>query len=54
MSQTLAREQTMAALRGVLRAFSSDRNLRSFVVQAVPTGKHLGTGSYGTVEEVHV
>ena len=35
-----------------LRALLNDRNLRRFVVQARPTGRHLGTGSYGTVEEV--
>ena len=44
----------MAALRGQFRALSNDRNLRRFVVQARPTGRQLGTGSYGTVEEVHV
>ena len=43
---------TMAALRGQLRALSNDRDLRRFVVQATPTGVHLGTGSYGSVEEV--
>ena len=42
----------MAALRGQFRALSNDRNLRRFVVQARPTGRQLGTGSYGTVEEV--
>ena len=42
----------MAALRGQLRALSNDRDLRRFVVQATPTGVHLGTGSYGSVEEV--
>ena len=35
-----------------LRTLTSDRNLRRFVVQARPTGRQLGTGSYGTVEEV--
>ena len=35
-----------------LRALSNDSNLRRFVVQATPTGVHLGTGSYGSVEEV--
>ena len=44
--------QAMAALRGQLRALSNDRNLRRFVVQARPTGRFLGTGSYGAVEEV--
>ena len=42
----------MAALRGQLRALSNDRDLRRFVVQATPTGVHLGTGSFGSVEEV--
>lgn len=41
----------MAAQRQ-LRALANDRNLRRFVVQARPTGRQLGTGSYGTVEEV--
>ena len=41
--------QSMAAR---LRALSNDRDLRRFVVQAETTGKNLGTGSYGTVEEV--
>ena len=43
---------TMAALRGQLRALSNDRNLRRYVLQATPTGINLGTGSYGSVEEV--
>ena len=42
----------MAALRGQLIALPNDRNLRRFVVQATPTGRQLGTGSYGAVEEV--
>ena len=42
----------MAAIRSQLRALVNDRNLRRFVVQARPTGRQLGTGSYGTVEEV--
>ena len=42
----------MAALRGQWGALSNDRSLRRFVVQATPTGRHLGTGSYGAVEEV--
>ena len=44
----------MAALRGQLRALANDRNLRRFVVQARSTGRQLGTGSYGTVEEVQL
>ena len=43
----------MAALRGQLRALSNDRDLRRFVVQAIPTGVHLGTGSFVSVEEVY-
>ena len=35
-----------------LRALSNDRDLRRFIVQAETTGKNLGTGSYGSVEEV--
>ena len=42
----------MAALRGQFRGLANDRNLRRFLVQARPTGRQLGTGSYGTVEEV--
>ena len=45
------RGYTMAAQRQ-LRALVNDRNLQRFVVQARPTGRQLGTGSYGTVEEV--
>ena len=45
----------MAVARGQLRVLRDDRNLRRFVVEgATPTGKTLGTGSYGTVEEVTV
>lgn len=39
-------------LRGFRRTLTNDRNLRRFVVEARPTGKQLGTGSYGSVEEV--
>ena len=35
-----------------LRTLRNDPNLARFVVEGVPTGKQLGTGSYGTVEEV--
>ena len=42
----------MDALRGQSRALSNDSDLRRFVVQAIPTGVHLGTGSFGSVEEV--
>ena len=42
----------MAARRHPLAGLSIDRNLRRFVLQGRPTGKVLGTGSYGTVEEV--
>ena len=35
-----------------LRAIRNDRNLARFVVGGRPTGKQLGTGSYGSVEEV--
>ena len=45
---------SMAALRGQFRALSNDRNLQRFVVQARPSGRQLGTGSYGTVEEVQL
>ena len=44
---------TMAAQqRGRFGALVNDRNLRRFVVEARETGRHLGTGSYGAVEEV--
>ena len=33
-------------------ALLNDRNLSHFVVEGRATGKLLGTGSYGTVEEV--
>ena len=45
-------KHVMAALRGQFLGLANDRNLRRFVVQARPTGRQLGTGSYGTVEEV--
>ena len=42
----------MANLGGRLGALINDRNLLRFVVQARSTGKQLGIGSYGVVEEV--
>ena len=35
-----------------MRAIQNDRNLARFVVDGTATGKQLGTGSYGSVEEV--
>ena len=35
-----------------LRILRNDRNLARFVVEGRATGKQLGTGSYGSVEEV--
>ena len=35
-----------------LRALRDDPNLARFVVEGTATGKQLGTGSYGSVEEV--
>ena len=35
-----------------LRALRNDPNLARFVVEGIATGKQLGTGSYGAVEEV--
>ena len=35
-----------------LRALRDDRHLARFVLQGRATGKRLGTGSYGSVEEV--
>ena len=45
MSPTMAERQRLRALR-------NDRNLARFVVEGRATGKQLGTGSYGSVEEV--
>lgn len=35
-----------------LRALRDNRHLARFIITGVPTGKQLGTGSYGSVEEV--
>ena len=35
-----------------LLALRNDPNLARFVVEGIATGKQLGTGSYGAVEEV--
>ena len=35
-----------------LRALQNDRQLARFVLEGRATGKQLGTGSYGSVEEV--
>ena len=35
-----------------LRALRNNPNVAHFVVEGVTTGKQLGTGSYGAVEEV--
>ena len=35
-----------------LRALQNNRQLARFTVQGRATGKQLGTGSYGSVEEV--
>ena len=41
------------ALPGVAQAFHNNRQLQQFVLTGVtPTGRVLGTGSYGSVEEV--
>ena len=38
-----------------LQAFQSDRELQRFILPRVrPTGKRLGVGSYGSVEELEV
>ena len=38
---------------GVAQAFRNNRQLQQFVLTGVtPTGRVLGTGSYGSVEEV--
>ena len=44
----------MAVRRHPLAGLSVDRNLRRFVLQGRSTGRVLGIGSYGTVEEVNV
>ena len=35
-----------------LRALRNNRDIARFIVQGRATGKQLGTGSYGSVEEV--
>ena len=42
----------MAQQRLRLRSLRTDRNLLRFIVEGRVTGKQLGTGSYGSVEEV--
>ena len=42
----------MAQRQRYLRALRNDRNLARFVVEGRATGRQLGTGSYGSVEEV--
>ena len=42
----------MAQRQRQFRAIRNDRNLARFVVEGRATGKQLGTGSYGSVEEV--
>ena len=37
-----------------LQALRNDRNLARFVVEGRATGNQLGTGSYGSVEEVYM
>ena len=37
-----------------LRSLRNDPNLARFVVEGIATGKQLGTGSYGAVEEVRI
>ena len=37
-----------------LRALRDNRQLARFIVEGRATGKQLGTGSYGSVEEVDV
>ena len=37
-----------------LRALREDRHLARFVIEGRATGKQLGTGSYGSVEEVYM
>ena len=37
-----------------LRALRDNRQLARFIVEGRATGKQLGTGSYGSVEEVGV
>ena len=43
----------MAGLKLKLRALQNDPNLGQFILRDVrPTGRQLGVGSYGSVEEV--
>ena len=45
----------MADLRDQLRALQNDPNLGQFIMRdARPTGRQLGIGSYGSVEEVTI
>ena len=41
-------------LRTQFRALHDDENLRHFVIEARSTGRKLGVGAYGTVEEVQL
>ena len=43
----------MSAQQSLAVAFNNDQELQQFMLAGVtPTGKVLGTGSYGSVEEV--
>ena len=35
-----------------LHALRNDQDLARYVIEGTPTGRQLGTGSYGSVEEV--
>ena len=43
---------THIQLRRQFRALHGDENLRHFVIEARSTGRTLGIGAYGAVEEV--
>lgn len=38
--------------QGQLAALREDADIRNFVISGTPTGKELGSGSYGSVVEV--
>ena len=45
----------MAAIRGRRQALENDRRLQQFIIRKVrPTGKKLGSGAYGSVEEIEI
>ena len=55
LSTSAAAAMALFRRPGVAQAFHDNRQLQQFVLTGVtPTGRVLGTGSYGSVEEVSV